>query len=416
MTGRTRAEVVCVGSELLSGRVDTHTSFLARRLAEASVTLARSTSVPDELPAVREAVAAAAARADLVLVCGGLGPTFDDITRDATASAFGRSLTFQPALYARIVRRYRRYRMRVPSNNRRQAFLIGGARALDNPNGSAPGQRLEAPGGRPVYLLPGPPSELKPMFEACVLPELMRRFGGGATAARRVFRFYGVAEAACDQRLAPVLKAFPDVEFTILADLGLVELHAAARAPRASSAQARLKKVEARVARAMGSAYYSREGDSLPGAVLNLLARRGWTLATAESCTGGLIAAQLTEVPGSSAAFRGGAVAYSNALKESLLGVPAGVLARSGAVSEETARAMAAGARQRLGADAALAVTGIAGPSGGTKAKPVGLVYIAASVPGRTEVVRRVFPGDRGQVRRRTATHALGLLRRLLTV
>jgi nicotinamide-nucleotide amidase len=165
----------------------------------------------------------------------------------------------------------------------------------------------------------------------------------------------------------------------------------------------------------MGSAYYSREGDSLPAAVLAGLARRGWTLATAESCTGGLIAAQLTEVPGSSAAFRGGVVAYSNALKESLLGVPAGVLARSGAVSEETARAMAAGARERLGSDASLAVTGIAGPSGGTKAKPVGLVYIAASVPGRTEVVRRVFPGDRGQVRRRTATHALGLLRRLLT-
>lgn len=403
-----------MGSELLSGRVDTHTSFLARRLAEASVRLARSTAIPDELSAVRDAVAAAATRADVVLVCGGLGPTFDDITREATASAFGRTLTFSAPLYASIVRRYRRYRIRVPANNRRQAFLIGGARALDNPNGSAPGQRLEAPGGRPVYLLPGPPSELKPMFERSVLPELMRRFAGGNASARRVFRFYGLAEAACDQKLTPVLAAFPDVDFTILADLGLVELHAAARAPKAAAAQSRLTSVERRVARAMGSAYYSREGDSLPGAVLGGLGRRGWTLATAESCTGGLIAAQLTEVPGSSVSFRGGAVAYSNALKESLLGVPAGVLARWGAVSEECARAMAAGARERLGADASLAVTGIAGPGGGTKEKPVGLVYIAASVPGRTEVVRRIFPGDRSQVRRRTATHALGLLRALL--
>ena len=195
-----------MGSELLSGRVDTHTSFLARRLAEAAVTLSRSTAVPDELPAVRDAVAAAAARADLVLVCGGLGPTFDDITREAAASAFGRTLTFRPALYARIVRRYRRYRLRVPSNNRRQAFLISGASALDNPNGSAPGQRFEAPGGRPVFLLPGPPAELRPMFERAVLPELMRRYGGSGAAARRVFRFYGLAEAACDQRLAPVRK------------------------------------------------------------------------------------------------------------------------------------------------------------------------------------------------------------------
>jgi nicotinamide-nucleotide amidase len=252
------------------------------------------------------------------------------------------------------------------------------------------------------------------MFERAVLPELKKRFGGSLHAARRVFRFYGVAEAACDQRLAPVLRAFPDVDFTILADLGLVELHAAARAPKAAAAEARLARVEARVARAMGDAYYSREGESLPGAVLGGLARRGWTLATAESCTGGLIAAQLTEVPGSSASFRGGAVAYSNALKESLLGVPPALLARHGAVSEEAARAMAAGARERLGADAALAVTGIAGPAGGTKVKPVGLVYIAAAVPGRTEVARRVFPGDRSQVRRRTATHALGLLRSLI--
>lgn len=403
-----------MGSELLSGRVDTHTSFLARRLAEASVRLARSTAVPDELSAVRDAVAAAACRADVVLVCGGLGPTFDDITREAAASAFGRTLAFSPALYAAILRRYRRYRLRVPANNRRQAFLIGGARALDNPNGSAPGQRLEAPGGRPVYLLPGPPSELKPMVERLVLPELMRRYGGAQRAARRAFRFYGLSEAACDQRLTPVLAAFPDVDFTILADLGLVELHAAARAPRLAAAEARLAAVERRVARAMGSSYYSREGDSLPGAVLGGLGRRRWTLATAESCTGGLIGAQLTEVPGSSTAYRGGVVAYSNALKESLLGVPTGVLARSGAVSEECARAMAAGARERLGADAALAVTGVAGPGGGTKGKPVGLVYIAAAVPGRAEVVRRVFPGDRSQVRRRTATHALGLLRDLL--
>ncbi|MDE2291433.1 MAG: CinA family nicotinamide mononucleotide deamidase-related protein, partial [Elusimicrobia bacterium] len=407
------AEAVCVGSELLSGRVDTHTSHLASRLPSASLRLARSTAVPDDLPAVRDAVFAAAARADAVLVFGGLGPTFDDITREAVAAAFGRKLVYRPALYAAILRRYARYRLRVPSNNRRQAFLIEGARALDNPNGSAPGQALESPWGTPVFLLPGPPAEMYPMLARRVLPELTRRFGAGLASARRVFRFYGVAEAACDQRLRPVMARHPDVSFTILADLGLVELHAAARARSARDAVAALDRLERGVAAAMGDAYYSREGESLPDAVGNLLKNKGWRLAVAESCTGGLIAGQLTTVPGSSDWFLGGAVAYSNALKTSLLGVETDLLARHGAVSEETARAMALGACSRLGAEAGLAVTGVAGPGGGTKAKPVGLVYLAAAVPGRVEVVRRLFPGNREQVRRRTVAHALGLLRAL---
>ena len=404
-----RAEAVCVGSELLGGRVDTHTAHLARRLKEASLTLSRSTTVPDDLPAIRDAVAAAAGRSGVVIVSGGLGPTFDDLTREATAAAFGRTLSYKPRLYARILRRYARYRLKVPANNKRQAFLIEGARALDNPHGSAPGQRLVAPGGALVYLLPGPPAEMYPMFDRMVLPELARRFGGGAKAAARVFRFYGLAEAACDQRLAPVLKDFPGVAFTILADLGLVELHAAGPSPRD------LDRLERRVAAAMGSAYYSRDGETFPAAVGAALKRRGWKLSTAESCTGGLLAGALTGVPGSSEWFLGGAVAYSNALKTSLLGVPQGLLAARGAVSEECARAMAHGACERFGSEASVAVTGIAGPGGGSRAKPVGLVHIAVSVPGRTELVRRVFPGDREQVRRRTVLFALGLLRRLAT-
>ncbi|MBI3296896.1 MAG: CinA family nicotinamide mononucleotide deamidase-related protein [Elusimicrobia bacterium] len=404
-----KVEVVCVGSELLSGRVDTHTAFLARRLAEASLRLDRGTTVPDALDAVRDAVAAAAARAEVVLVCGGLGPTFDDLTREAVAAAFGRALAYHAPIYAGILRRYGRYGLRVPSNNKRQAFLLGGARALDNPHGSAPGQRLEAPGGRLVYLLPGPPSELYPMFEASVLPELKRRFGRGLQAAARVFRFYGLAEAACDQRLAPVLKAFPQVDFTILADLGLVELHAAARAPRLAAAEALLAKVERRVAAAMGEAYFSREGDSLPEAVGNALMKRGWRLATAESCSGGLLSGALTGIPGSSRWFVGGATTYSNALKTSLLGVSTSLLRKHGAVSEEVVRAMVQGTADRFSTEVSLAVTGIAGPEGGTKTKPVGLVYMAAKAPGRLEVSRKIFPGTREQVRRRAVAHSLSL-------
>lgn len=408
-TAPVQAETVCVGSELLGGRVDTHTAHLARRLKEASLTLARSTTVPDDLALIRDAVAAAAARSRVVIVSGGLGPTFDDLTREAAAAAFGRSLSYKPGLYARILRRYARYRLKVPANNKRQAFLIEGARALDNPHGSAPGQRLESPEGSLVFLLPGPPAEMYPMFDRMVLPELARRFGGGKKAPARVFRFYGLAEAACDQRLAPVLKDFPGVSFTILADLGQVELHAAG--PSAAA----LARLERRVAAAMGSAYYSRDGDTFPAAVGTALRRRGWRLSTAESCTGGTLAGALTSVPGSSEWFLGGAVAYSNALKTSILGVPEGLLKAHGAVSAECARAMAEGARARFGSEASLAVTGIAGPGGGTKAKPVGLVHIAASVPGRTELAQRVFPGDREQVRRRTVAFALGLLRRLAT-
>ncbi|MBI5597841.1 MAG: CinA family nicotinamide mononucleotide deamidase-related protein [Elusimicrobia bacterium] len=402
-----RAESVCVGSELLSGRVDTHTAHLARRLKEASLTLARSTTVPDDLAAIRDAVSAAAARSAVVIVSGGLGPTFDDLTREATAAAFGRALAYKPALYSRILRRYARYQLKVPANNKRQAFLIEGARALDNPHGSAPGQRLRAPGGALVYLLPGPPAEMHPMFDRRVLPELARRFARDGKAAARVFRFYGLAEAACDQRLAPVLKDFPEFSFTILADLGLVELHACGPSSPA------LARLERRVASAMGAAYYSRDGETFPAAVGTALKRRGWRLATAESCTGGTLAGALTSAPGSSEWFLGGAVAYSNALKTLLLGVPEGLLAAHGAVSAECARAMAAGARERFGSDASIAVTGIAGPGGGTKAKPVGLVHIAVSVPGRTESAQRVFPGDREQVRRRSVAFSLGLLREL---
>lgn len=405
------AEAVCVGSELLAGRVDTHTAYLARRLAQASLRLERSTTVPDRLDAVRDAIAAAAARSEVVLVCGGLGPTFDDLTRDAAAAAFGRTLSYRPKLYAEILRRYGRFGLRVPANNKRQAWLISGARPLDNPHGSAPGQRLEAPEGRIVYLLPGPPSEMYPMFEAKVLPELKRRFAGGHRAVGGVFRFYGLAEAACDQRLAPVLKAFPQVEFTILADLGLVELHALSRAPSRKGAEAVLARIERRVAAAMGTAYFSREGESLAAAIGNGLKRRGWRLSTAESCTGGLVAGALTAVPGASDWFVGGAVAYCNLLKTSVLGVPEALLRSHGAVSEEVVRAMAQGASARFGTEAALAVTGIAGPGGGTKGKPVGLVYMAALTPGRLQVARRVFPGTREQIRRRAVAHCASLLR-----
>lgn len=365
---------------------------------------------------------AALRRAEVVLVTGGLGPTFDDVTREAAAAAVGRPLVYRPELYARILRRYRRFRLRVPASNRRQAWVIQGARALDNPHGSAPGQALvlpRVPGKGPerlLFLLPGPFDEMSPMFERLVLPALRRRFAPGRASARRVFRFYGLAEAAVDRRLAPLLAGRgAGVEYTILARLGFVDLHARARAATSAGARALLERVERKVRRLMGGRLYGRDGETLASAVGERLRRRGWTLATAESCTGGLLAQWITAVPGSSAWFRGGAVAYHNGLKESLLGVRGETLRRHGAVSEPCAVEMARGARERLGADAAVSITGIAGPGGAAPGKPVGLVHIAAAAPGRELRRSFRFPGNREQVRERAASAALHLLYLLLS-
>jgi len=396
--GAPRAEILCVGTELLRGKPNTHVPYLSKRLSDAGFDVARSQTVADSEAEIRDAVAAASARSAVVVACGGLGPTFDDLTREGTAAALGRRLSYRPALYRAILRKYRRLGVRISSNNKRQAWVLEGARVLLNREGSAPGQLLVLPGGRTLVLLPGPFSEMSPMFEEQVLPRLRR----GPQVRRRVWRFCGIAESAADRRLGPLVRRpGPGVEFTILASPGAVELHCAART------DAMLDRIERRVRRTLGPFLYGRGGDTLESKLGKALRRRGWTLAVAESCTGGLFSERITSVPGSSDYFLGGALAYADSTKRAFSDVSAGTLARHGAVSPACAREMARGVRARLGSDLGVSITGIAGPSGGSRAKPVGLVFLGLSTRQGTFSRRFLFRGDRAQVRSRAASAAL---------
>lgn len=403
-----RAALVCVGSELLAGQVNTHQAWLSVRLGRAGFELAGEESVPDDVGRIRGALRRALRSADAVIVCGGLGPTFDDLTRDAAAAALGRSMSFKPALWRAIQMRFARYHAKVPEQNKRQAFVIAGAEVLPNRNGSAPGQLVRA-GRKSVVLLPGPSSEMYPMFDA-VLPRLVRAHARGVHVAAFSVRLSGVPESVADERLDPVRGRWPAARFTILASNSEVSFHATSvekSAPAARAARARLRRD---ILAAVGRFVHAEGDGTLEAALGERLKQKGLTLAVAESCTGGLLGGRLTSVPGSSSYFLGGVIAYANAVKTRALQVPSRILKTRGAVSEECAAAMARGVRKATGADIGVAVTGIAGPGGGTKDKPVGLTYVAVSGPGRAEKVKRLdIHGPRESVRVRAATAALRL-------
>jgi nicotinamide-nucleotide amidase len=403
-----KAALICVGSELLAGQVNTHQSWLSVRLGRAGFETVGEASVPDDVAAISAAMTRALAAADAVIVCGGLGPTFDDVTREAAARTLKRTLTFKPALWARIRRRFARYHTAVPEENKRQAMALGGAEILDNPRGSAPGQRVRA-GGRTLVLLPGPPVEMYPMFDA-VLPRLARDHARGVHPASFSVRLSGVPESVADEKLDPVRARWPRARFTILASGGEVSFHATTRETSAADARRARAALRRDILAAVGT-YAHGEGDATLESALGARFReRGLTLAVAESCTGGLLGSRVTAVAGSSDYFLGGILAYANSAKVRLLGVPAKLIARRGAVSAECAAAMARGARRALGADVGVAITGVAGPGGGTKEKPVGLVFVAVSGPGRAETFRRLeINGPREAVRSRAATAALRL-------
>ena len=404
-----KAALVCVGSELLAGQVNTHQAWLSVRLRRAGFDVVGESSLPDETAKISAALKRALAEADDVIVCGGLGPTFDDVTREAAAKALRRKISFRPALWAGILKRFARYHLKVPDENKRQAMVIAGGSVLNNPNGSAPGQRLRAR-GKTLVLLPGPATEMYPMFEA-VLPRLARDHARGVHPASFTARLSGVPESIADERLDPVRARWPKASFTILASEGEVSFHATSLEKSSAAARAVRAKLKREILDAVGE-FAHGEGDSTLEAALGArLRKRRLTLAVAESCTGGLLGARLTSVPGSSGYFLGGAIAYANAAKVRLLGVPARVLSKHGAVSSECAAAMARGARRALRADVGVSVTGIAGPDGGTKDKPVGLVFIAVCGPGRAEAVRRLdINGPRAAVRSRATTAALRLV------
>ena len=412
-----KSEIIAVGSEMLTPfRQDTNSLHLTEKLNELGVTVAFKTIVGDRRKDLVSVIRTALGRADIVVLMGGLGPTEDDLTREAVAEALSLTLRRDSAQVAALHARAATWRMSMPANNLKQADVIEGAVLLPNPNGSAPGQWIDTTysGYRKLLMLvPGPPSECKPLFDAECIPRL-RELVPVRHIAKRTLRAAMIPESQADKLLAPIYTAYTDVETTILAHAGDIQLTLECAKANLHAAQQRVDELAGRLEEALEDWLYSSDGESLEQIVLYYLGLRQATIAVAESCTGGMISSRITGVSGSSRSFVGGAVVYSDAMKTALAGVPAELIAEHGAVSEEVAKALAAGIRQRTGATLGVGVTGIAGPTGGSEEKPVGLVYIAVSDPQKTEVLQKNFRGDRERVRQWTTQQALDLVRRRL--
>jgi len=407
----TKAVVLAVGSELLTpGRRDTNADWLVARLFELGLETSWRAMIEDDVTRIAELVSAAWSEAEAVIVTGGLGPTEDDRTREALARAFGAPLTRDPEMARRIVERFQRLGRVAGPRQAIQADRPEGASWIENGLGSAPGILLERE-GRILAALPGVPAEMKAMFEA----EVAGRLGSQdrSSLARTTLKIAGRPESYVDE-LVRDLYGHDGTETTILAGAGTVDLIVTARGADASEARRRLTGVELTMRERLGVDVYGQGVDTLAGVTGRLLAARGATVAVAESCTGGLLGGAFTDVPGSSAWFRGGLVCYANELKSSLAGVPAALMEAEGAVSEAVARALAEGARRSCGADFGLGVTGIAGPDGGTPGKPVGTVHVALADGAAGASTKLNWPGDRELIRRRAVAVALDLLRRRL--
>ena len=407
------AEIIAVGSEMLTAeRLDTNSLYLTAELNNLGVEVVTKCVIGDDLGRLAEAVQRALSRSAIVILSGGLGPTEDDLTREAVARALDRKLVFHPEIAEALERRFAATKRKMSEINKRQAFVIAGAEVLPNDRGTAPGQWVAA-GGAVAILLPGPPHELKAMFEHQCLPRLTRLVP--KQAIRTAFlRITGMPESDLDALISPVYKKYRNPVTTILAANGDLQVHLRARCGTEAEADALLSEVTAPMFELLGDRLYSRTGDPLEVVVGGLLRERSATVAVAESCTGGMLGARFTTTPGSSDYFVGGFITYSNALKQKLLGVSAETLEQFGAVSHETAEAMAVGARERTGSTYAISITGVAGPDGGSDEKPVGLVYIGIADPAGTVVTHRRFLGDRQRIRVFTTQHALDLLRRRL--
>jgi nicotinamide-nucleotide amidase len=411
------AEIIAVGSELLTPyRTDTNSLYLTDQLNRLGVEVIFKSVVGDNLGQLVAAAQHALFRSEIVIFSGGLGPTEDDLTREAAAEALGLKLRRDPEIVVRLEQRFAERGWKMAANNAKQGDVLEGATVLPNPNGTAPGQFLSGQfDGREhiVVLLPGPPNELKALFENEVRERLRAKLPP-AFLAVRTLKIAMLGESHVDARVAPIYKRYTDVDTTILAGAGEIELHFKSRAATQDAAQQRVDEVAGLAEDELDDAVYSRNGESLEQIVGYWLQMRNATLAVAESCTGGLLAERITSVSGSSRYFLGGAVVYSNALKTDLAGVPADMIERHGAVSREVAVALAEGIRYRCESTLGVGITGVAGPTGGTAEKPVGLVYHALASEGGTEVEERKFPGDRKRVRRFASTMALDMIRRKL--
>jgi len=407
------AEIIAVGSEMLTPeRVDTNSLYLTGELNNLGVEVVSKCVIGDHRDRLSGAVRHALARSAIVIVSGGLGPTEDDVTREAVAQALDRKLIFNSDIAVALERRFAQMNRTMAEINKRQAFVIEGADILPNDRGTAPGQWVEE-SGAVAMLLPGPPHELKAMFERQCRPRLAR-IVPRQVIRTLVLRATGITESGLDELISPVYKKYDNPATTILAGNGDIQVHLRAQGPSVAEADRLLAEVGGPVELLLGDRVYSRNGDSLEVVVGSLLRQARATVAVAESCTGGMLGERFTSVPGSSDYFAGGFITYSNEMKIELLGVPPETLRQFGAVSRETAEAMAAGARRRVQSAYALAITGVAGPDGGTESKPVGTVYVALADPSGVQVTHRRFLGDRARIRVFTTQLALDVLRRRL--
>jgi nicotinamide-nucleotide amidase len=405
-----KAEIIAVGSELLTpDRLDTNSLFLTEELNKLGIEVVRKTVVGDHTGDLRDAFAGALKRVELVISCGGLGPTSDDLTRETVADLLGRTLLRDDRIVQAIEARFRSFRREMPEINVRQAMVPDGAEALDNPRGTAPGLWIEQ-GERIIVLLPGPPRELRGIFETEIGPRLARR-ATGVRLFHRELRVTGLGESHVEQRIAPIYKRYEDVITTVLAAPGEVQIHLRLWSDQPEQSAKTLDEIERGFDIALTDRIFSRHGEPLQEVVARELTMNHATIAVAESCTGGLLAQRLTSIAGSSGYFLGGVVCYSNERKTAWADVPPELIAAKGAVSPEVAAALADGIRRRVGSELGVGVTGIAGPGGGSEEKPVGTVHIAMAHSGGIVERGVTLPGDRESIRWQASQLALDMVR-----
>lgn len=405
-----RCEIIAVGSELLTPHfLDTNSLFITEKLHDLGIETAFKTIVGDCSKDLQHCFETSFSRARLVVTIGGLGPTRDDLTRETLAETLHKKLIYHPDILDSIRTRFQRHGLKMSSSNKKQAYIPEGAEILDNPNGTAPGIYMEE-NGRIFVLLPGPPKELKPMFSGKVIPRL-EKFRQGFSF-RRVLRITGPGESAIETKISDLYPEDPQINVTMLASPGEIDIHLLAHSAKSSeAAKEKILALSQKIESRLGERIYSTDGKPLEEIIGDRLRQRGETLAVAESCTGGLLGHRITNVPGSSDYFLQGVQSYSNEAKQQRLGIPSDLINKHGAVSSQTAEAMAEGIRRSSGADYGLAITGIAGPGGGTTEKPVGLVYTALSWDNGVQVQKNIFFGDRETVKFRSSQKSLDMLR-----
>ncbi len=408
-----KAYVICIGNELLNGRtLNTNLQYLSQQFFNHGIEIAGSSILPDEQGTIVKGLDFALGEAEIIVLTGGLGPTDDDLTREAMAEFLKVDLVQNDAQLMRLTEFFEKRNKPMPQLNVCQAFIPKGAQAIDNPNGTAPGIYVRQAQAL-IFALPGVPSEMQSMVESFVLPQIARYADGQHVLIRRLHCF-GTGESNIAEMIGDMMRRDRNPLVNITAGAGVITLHIIGRGKDEAAVQAQISEDEQKLRGILGELVFGCDGQTLPQIVGQMLVEKGQFLCVAESCTGGLIGKMVTDVPGSSRYFSGGWITYSDQAKTRELNVPQELLQAHGAVSKQIAKAMAEGARQRSGADWAIAVTGIAGPDGGTPKKPVGLVYIALDGPNGSEVYEQHFPYQRAIVRQRTALTALNLLRKQL--